>query len=119
MLRLITWILWRLPGAASRFGRNRFERYVGHPVPRHVRDVRAQSTPNVTAFSFEPPFDRGGLLAGFDASGASGWPVHSLLLGPMVGTPTRHFYRVIPAAAHTVWLYLNDAEGKGAILALG
>ena len=85
-----------------------------------MHDVRAQSRLNITSFSFDPPFDRGGLLAGFDASGATGWPVHSLLLGAAVGMPTRHFYRVLPDPARTpVWLYLNDAEGKGAILAPG
>jgi hypothetical protein len=98
-------------------GRVRFGRLVARPVPAHVRVVGARFDGNVTWFEFDPPFDRGEVLRRFEAVGGTAWTLHRVLLGDHVGEPTRQFHRVVPPLT-TVWLYLNDEEGKGAMLAI-
>ena len=112
--RLIT-LLTRVPGFGWALGQYRLGRLVARPVPLHVRVVGVRFDLNVTFFEFDPPFDRGLVLRPFEPTDRSGWPLHRTLLADHVGEPTGHFHRVIPPGT-TVWLYLNDDEGKGAIL---
>ena len=117
MRSLVLAILGRIPGVAGLFGRARFERLVGRPVPSHVTAVTAMFDLNITFFEFDPPFDRDGELRPFDRATHSGWPLHRVLLADHVGEPTRNFHRKLPPMT-TVWLYLNDQDGRGAVLGI-
>ena len=110
--------LQRVPGLAAAVGRRRFERYVARPVPAHVTDVSAGFDLDLTLFRLEPPFERGNVLRAFEPAGKTAWTVHRILLGEHVGEPTRQFYRVARPELTAVWLYLNDGEGRGAVLTL-
>ena len=112
-----TFILSRLPGVPAWGGRWRFEQYVTRPVPAHVGKLTARFDLNMTLFDFEPPFDRGAELLGFEPAPGAGWKFHRILLGGHVGEPTGASHRVVPPMT-TVWLYVNDRDGRGAIVGI-
>ena len=114
-------VLTRIPGFMTVIGKNRFATFVIAPFPPHVLEVKPRFDVNITYFTFSPPFDQNGTLADFDRqmefTGA--WVMHRFYLTEWLEAPTRVFHRVLrEPTLKTVWLYLNDATGRGAILIL-
>lgn len=115
MTLFLSFILQRVPGLSKEVGRRRFERFVG-PLPSNVSAVSARFDLNITRFRFDSPFERNELLKSFEVVGMENWLLHGPLLAKDVGRPTRQFYRWVEPTP--VWLYLNDEDCRGVVLAI-
>ena len=122
--------LWELlPGMARWAGRRYASRYLGSPLPQHLGDLRAgqrswSMLPSKrsfwTAFRFDPPLDRNGLLSAWTREPDDSAP--RALLGSLYSDRIEQVDELYsmpqPDGPGMLWLLVDNGSGVGVLHAV-